>query len=100
MPSKQNSLVVQWFRVCPPNTEVQVREPRSRKPQGRAKTKGCLGQILLREQEPGLCPQAAAEGTLAADQFCAGLCSSPRAPGKASKALGLLMPGSLRIRAG
>ena len=100
MPSKQNSLVVQWFRVCPPNTEVQVREPRSRKPQGRAKTKGCLGQILLREQEPGLYPQAAGEGTLAADQFCAGLCSSPRAPGKASKALGLLMPGSLRIRAG
>ena len=43
VPSKQNSLMVQWFRVCPPNTEVQVRslvrELRSRKSHGRAKKK-------------------------------------------------------------
>lgn len=74
-------LMVSGLESAPPNTEVQVREPDPESLRGRAKTKGCLG-------------------TPAADQFCAGPVLSSSGAGKASKALGLLMPGSLRIRAG
>ena len=59
VPSKQNSLMVQWFRVCPPNAEVQVRslvrELRSQKPHGRAKKKRPSGIDLAGEGKNPAC---------------------------------------------